>query len=157
VNTKGPKHSVQSDTMNELRLPDHPGTSDLLRTKLAPPRLRASLVVREHLLARLDRRGILVLEDYHVITSPQIHATLAFLIDHLPATLHLLVMTRSDPPLPLARLRAHDELCELRAADLRFSETETAAFLQQALALPPSERITDDQQRAAIKSICHSG
>ncbi len=63
-------------------------------------------------LAELAHGGILVLEDYHVITSPQIHEAVTYLIDHLPATLHLLILTRSDPPLPLARLRVHDDLYE---------------------------------------------
>ena len=94
-------------------------------------------------LAQLASRGIIVLEDYHVITSPQIHESLAYLIDHLPAMLHLLILTRSDPPLPLARLRAHDDLYELHAADLRFSLEETRTFLRQALPFPLStEAIT---------------
>jgi LuxR family maltose regulon positive regulatory protein len=58
------------------------------------------------------------------------------LIDHLPASLHLLLMTRSDPALPLARLRARNELNEIRAADLRFSWEETHAFLKQAIPFP---------------------
>ncbi|MEO8970736.1 MAG: LuxR C-terminal-related transcriptional regulator [Ktedonobacteraceae bacterium] len=84
-------------------------------------------------LAQLARKGILVLEDYHVITSPQIHETVAYLIDHLPAMLHLMILTRSDPPLPLARLRVHSDLYELHAADLRFSQEETRTFLRQTL------------------------
>jgi LuxR family transcriptional regulator, maltose regulon positive regulatory protein len=87
-------------------------------------------------LAQLACGGVLVLEDYHVITTPQIHESVAFLLDHLPATLHLLMLTRSDPPLPLARLRAHGDLSELHAADLRFSLQETRAFLRQALPFP---------------------
>src|SRR6266487_6133076 len=92
-------------------------------------------------LASLPHRGILVLEDYHVITSPQIHETLTFLLDHQPAVFHLIVITRVDPPLPLARLRARGDLCELHAEDLRFSQEETAIFLRQALpaALSPEE------------------
>ncbi len=94
-------------------------------------------------LARLKRRGVLVLEDYHVITSTPVHETMAYLVDHLPITLHLLILTRSEPSLPLARLRAHDDLYELGAADLRFSLEETRAFLQQALPFPLSaETIT---------------
>ena len=87
-------------------------------------------------LARLGCRGVLVLEDYHVITSPQISEALTYLIDHLPTSLHLLMLTRSNPHLPLARLRAHDDLYELDAADLRFSPEETRAFLQQAFPFP---------------------
>src|SRR6266566_7901563 len=94
-------------------------------------------------LARLKRRGVLVLEDYHVITSTPVHETMAYLVDHLPITLHLLILTRSEPSLPLARLRAHDDLYELGAADFRFSLEETRAFLQQALPFPLSaETIT---------------
>jgi LuxR family maltose regulon positive regulatory protein len=89
-------------------------------------------------LAQLAGEGVMVLEDYHVITSPQIHESLVYFIEHLPTTLHLLMLTRSDPPLPLARLRAHDDLYELDEADLRFSCEEMCAFLQQALHFPLS-------------------
>lgn len=61
---------------------------------------------------------ILVLDDYHVIEAQAIHAGLTFLLDHLPPNLHLVIATRADPPLLLARLRARDELLELRAADM---------------------------------------
>ncbi len=84
-------------------------------------------------LAALPAPGILVLEDYHVITSPQIHASVAFLLDHLPDTLHIVLMTRSEPPISLARLRARNQVVEISAADLRFSREETRAFLQQVL------------------------
>ncbi len=89
-------------------------------------------------LASLEQRGILILEDYHAITSQEIHEAVTFLIEHLPATLHVMVLTRTDPPFPLARLRALHELQELRAPDLRFSLEEIATFFQQALAHPPS-------------------
>ena len=94
-------------------------------------------------VALLSNRVILVLEDYHAITDHQVHETLAFFIDHLPATLHLILVTRSDPPLPLARLRARNDLNELRAADLRFTLEETQAFLQLAVPFPlPPEVVT---------------
>jgi LuxR family maltose regulon positive regulatory protein len=70
----------------------------------------------------------LVLDDYHVVRTPEIHEAMTFLVDHLPPRLHLVVATRSDPPLPLARLRARRQLVELRAADLRFDEQEAAAY-----------------------------
>ena len=89
-------------------------------------------------LAGLPHRGILALDDYHVITSRQVHDTLTFLLDHFPATLHLVLITRSEPRLPLARLRARNELSELNAADLRFSLDEIQAFFQQTLRLPLS-------------------
>ena len=84
-------------------------------------------------LAALPAPGILVLEDYHVILFPQIHASLAFLLDHLPDTLHLVLMTRSEPPLGLARLRTRNQVVEINAADLQFSREETHTFLEQIL------------------------
>lgn len=110
---------------------------ELLRSSRRLP-LEAALTAFINDLAQLERRCVLVLEDYHVITSSQIHETVAYLIDHLPAMLHMVIVTRSNPPLPLARLRAHDDLCELHASDLRFSMDETRAFLQQALSFPLS-------------------
>ncbi|HEX7737050.1 MAG TPA: LuxR C-terminal-related transcriptional regulator [Ktedonobacteraceae bacterium] len=87
-------------------------------------------------LAQLAGRGILVLEDYHTINSPRVHETLAFLLDYLPETLRVVLITRADPPLPLARWRVHGDLCELRANNLRFTRQETRAFLQQAFPFP---------------------
>jgi LuxR family transcriptional regulator, maltose regulon positive regulatory protein len=103
-----------------------------------PPPYETLLTSFINNLAQLHGRFVLVLEDYHVIVAHQIHESLTFLLDHLPATLHLLLITRSDPPLPLARLRARDELCELHAADLRFSPAETQAFFAQSISLPLS-------------------
>lgn len=77
----------------------------------------------------------LVLDDYHVIGAEAIHGALAFGIDHLPPRLHLVIATRTDPPLPLARLRARGELTELRAADLRFTPEEAAALLNEGMGL----------------------
>jgi LuxR family maltose regulon positive regulatory protein len=73
----------------------------------------------------------LVLDDYHLIDEPAIHDSLGFLLSHLPPRLHLVIASRSDPPLPLARLRASGQLAELRAADLRFTPQEAAAFLRE--------------------------
>jgi LuxR family maltose regulon positive regulatory protein len=84
-------------------------------------------------LAPLDDELLLVLDDYHVIRQPLIHDALAYLIDHLPDQLHLVLSTRIDPPWPLARLRARNQLSELRALDLRFTRDEAAAFLKQRL------------------------
>ena len=79
-------------------------------------------------LAGSDEDLVLVLDDYHVVHAPEIHEAMAFLVDHLPPQLRLVIATRSDPPLPLARLRARGELAEIRAADLRFTEPETVAY-----------------------------
>ncbi len=84
---------------------------------------------------------LLVLEDYHVITTPLIHESLTFLLDHLPARMHLVILTRVDPPLPLARLRATGELNEFGADDLRFSHEETRDFLSQTLTFLPSPEL----------------
>jgi LuxR family transcriptional regulator, maltose regulon positive regulatory protein len=73
----------------------------------------------------------LILDDYHAIEDTVIHDSLAFLLSHLPPHLHLVISSRSDPPIPLARLRAGSQLVELRATDLRFTSEESAAFLQE--------------------------
>lgn len=78
---------------------------------------------------------ILVLDDYHLIADQRIHDAVAVLLDHLPANLHLVIATRSDPPLPLARLRAHGQLTELRQRDLRFTSDEVAALVRQGSAI----------------------
>jgi LuxR family maltose regulon positive regulatory protein len=88
-----------------------------------------------------QRRAILVLEDYHVITSPEVHQTVSYLVDHLPTTLHAMLLMRGDPPFPLAHLRASGDLTELHAQDLRFSPQETQTFLQQALPFSLSEEV----------------
>ena len=86
-------------------------------------------------LAAFPDQFCLVLDDYHVIENRAIHEGVAFLLGHLPPQMHLILAARSDPPLPLARLRARDQLLELRTADLRFSVDEAAAFLNQVMGL----------------------
>lgn len=86
-------------------------------------------------IAGLDGDVVLVLDDYHVIESLDVHESMLFLVEHLPAQLHLVVGSRADPPWPLAGLRARGELLELRAADLRFTEREAAAYLNEAMEL----------------------
>ena len=85
-----------------------------------------------------NRKGcpyVLVLDDYHVVEAQPIHSALAFLLDHLPPRLHLVIASRADPPLPLPRLRVRNELTELRAVDLRFSSSEAASFLNEVMGL----------------------
>jgi LuxR family maltose regulon positive regulatory protein len=86
-------------------------------------------------LQELPAEVVLVLDDYHSITNTEIHEAVAFLVERLPATLRLVVSTRSDPPLPLAVLRVRGELTEIRAGELRFSEDETSALLNDVLNL----------------------
>src|SRR5512145_917311 len=78
---------------------------------------------------------ILVLDDYQFIHSQAVHEELTFLLEHCPQTLHLVIATRSDPPLPLARMRARGQTVEVRAADLRFREPEAAQFLNDVMGL----------------------
>jgi LuxR family maltose regulon positive regulatory protein len=78
---------------------------------------------------------VLVLDDYHVVEAPEVQDGMSFLVEHLPAQVHLVTAGRADPALPLARLRARGELVELRAADLRFTTDEAAAYLNVAMGL----------------------
>jgi len=82
-----------------------------------------------------DRDCVLVLDDYHLIGVPAVHSAIAYLIDHLPENLRIAIGSRSDPPLPLARLRARGQLLEMRTAGLRFTPDETASFLNEAMRL----------------------
>lgn len=86
-------------------------------------------------IAALDDRIVLVLDDYHVISSAAVHEAVTFLLDHQPPQLHLVLATRADPPLPVSRLRARGQVTELRAADLRFTPAEAALFLNQTIGL----------------------
>ena len=78
---------------------------------------------------------VLVLDDYHAIESPPIDEALTFFVDHLPPQLRLVIASREDPQLPLARLRVRGHLTELRAADLRFTPAEAAEFLNETMNL----------------------
>src|SRR5438132_1885425 len=112
----------------------------LLRSMPQPPfeasLTETALTVFLNALAHCERGGILVLDDYHAITSLRIHQTMTFFLAHLPADMHVIMITRSDPPFSLAGLRARNDLCDVRSSDLRFSPEETAAFLQQMLPVP---------------------
>jgi len=99
------------------------------------PTIEVMLTALINDLAALSGDVAVVLDDYHLITAQPIHDALVFLLDHLPAHMHLVIATRANPPLPLARLRARGELSELRAAELRFTDDEAAAFLNQVMGL----------------------
>ena len=100
----------------------------------APPSLNGLVTALINELA--DQPGadetLLVLDDYHLIDSQPVHASLTFLLEHRPPGLHVVLASRADPPLPLARLRVRGQLAELRAADLRFTAEEAAALLREA-------------------------
>jgi LuxR family transcriptional regulator, maltose regulon positive regulatory protein len=104
-----------------------------------PPTPEAVLAVLVSELASHSGDFALVLDDYHVLTAESIQRGMAFLLEHLPPQLHLILATRADPALPLARLRAQGQLCEVRTADLRFEAVEVRAFLEDVMGLdlPP--------------------
>jgi LuxR family transcriptional regulator, maltose regulon positive regulatory protein len=108
--------------------------SGLLQSPQSPP-IEAVLAALLNELSALSTDVLVVLDDYHVIDARDIQDGMVFLLDHLPPGLHLVIASRADPALPLARLRARGELVELRAADLRFTPDETAAYLNEAMGL----------------------
>jgi LuxR family maltose regulon positive regulatory protein len=113
----------------------HPATGVRSLAPLLAPRVDVVtdvLPVLSAELATLPRRIVLVLDDYHLVTNPEIDESLAFFVEHLPQTLELVLASRSEPPLPLARLRARGELVEIDAQQLSFS-TEEADFLLNTL------------------------
>jgi LuxR family transcriptional regulator, maltose regulon positive regulatory protein len=109
------------------------GAADVL-TQVVLPELLNELTTCESDL-------VLVLDDYHLVTNGVCHASLGFFVDHLPANVHLMVATRVDPPLALARLRASGELVELRIAELGFTSAEAGQLLGEAMGL----ELTADQ------------
>jgi len=104
-----------------------------------PPPTKTLLIHLINALDELQEQVILVLDDYHVISNPQIHQALTYLIDNQPRALHIIVVTRADPPLPISRLRGRSLLCEFRSTDLRFTPTETVAFLNEVMELDLAE------------------
>ena len=100
-----------------------------------PPPIESILISLINDVATIPDRIVLVLDDYHIIVSSPVDKALAFLIEHLPPQMHLVIATRDDPDLPLGRLRASGRLAELRATDLRFSPSEAAEFLNQVMGL----------------------
>ena len=121
--------ALQIDRPSTLLAPRLPGLDEILTPLIN--RLNAS-----------PNPIILVLDDYHLIEATAIHKALSFLIDHQPVPLHLVIAARADPPLPLSRLRARDQLLELRQSDLRFTPDEAAQFLAQVIGQPLAEADT---------------
>ncbi len=114
----------------------------------SPPDSKALITTLLNELTTSSARFILVLDDYHTLDSRSIDEALAFLIDHLPPQVQLVITTREDPQLPLARLRARGQLTELRAADLRFTATEAAEFLTTRWASASRRTISPRWKRA---------
>jgi LuxR family maltose regulon positive regulatory protein len=110
------------------------GVLDVLQSSQPPPP-EALLTALLNEIATISDHFILVLDDYHLINATPVDTALTFLLEHLPRQMHLAITTREDPQLPLARFRVRDQLTELRAADLRFTPAEAAAFLSQVMDL----------------------
>jgi LuxR family maltose regulon positive regulatory protein len=116
----------------------HKGVGESARSLLAAPQPLLEDAIPTILindLAQLEADLVLVLDDFHVIENPSIHTGVSFLLDHMPENFHIVLSTRSDPPLPMARFRARNRLVEIRAKDLRFTTGEAAAFLNQRMDL----------------------
>jgi LuxR family maltose regulon positive regulatory protein len=112
-----------------------PGTGDRLAPLLGPPAPSSFQGLVTALINELaSEEAVLVLDDYHLISSQQVHQSLAFLLEHRPAGMCVVLTSRSDPPLALARLRARDQLTEIREAELRFTPAEAAELLQHVTA-----------------------
>ena len=118
------------------------GVLPMLRAPQPPP-MRSILTALINEFAALPHDCLLVLDDYHLIQAEAIHEALAFLLDHTPPQLHLVIASRTDPPLPLSGLRGRGQLVELHQRHLRFTADEAAAFLNQVMGLDLSaEQVT---------------
>ena len=120
-----------------------PGVGESALTLLQapqPPPIETVLTALLNDLAAMTREIVLVLDDYHVIDTRAVQDGMAFLLDHAPPGLHVVIAGRADPALPLARLRARGELAETRAAELRFTPDEAAAYLNETMGLPLTAR-----------------
>lgn len=106
----------------------------------ATPSIETAITVLINELAVLSTSIILVLDDYHLINQQALHQSLTFFLDNMPDSLHLVIASREDPPLPLARMRVRGQLNEVTAMDLRFTEGEAAAFLNDVMGLGVSPK-----------------
>ena len=106
----------------------------ILQVSQLPP-IDSVLTALLNEIADIPNGFILVLDDYHLVDAKSVDDALTFLIDHLPPQMHVVITTREDPSLPIHRLRARNQLTEIRAADLRFTSSEAAEFLNQVMGL----------------------
>ena len=104
-----------------------------------PPPIESILTALLNEIDTVPDDFVLVLDDYHVIDGSAVEEALSFVLEHLPPGMHLVIATREDPQLPLARLRARGQLSEVRADDLRFTPDEAAEFLNEAMGLSLSK------------------
>lgn len=121
---------------------------ELLRTPQPPAPETVLTLLLNDLLKYQHEDIVLVLDDYHVITNETLQRGMNYLLDHLPSHLHLILSSRTDPPLPLARLRANGQFAEIRVSNLRFAGDEIRTFLQTIMGLMlPAEAIQVLEQR----------
>ena len=119
-----------------------PGTAERVAPLLGPPAPSSFQGLVTALINDLaGEKALLVLDDYHLISARQVHESLAFLVEHRPAGICVVLASRSDPPLPLARLRARNQLTEIRAAELRFTPAEAGELLQHAASALPDASV----------------
>jgi LuxR family maltose regulon positive regulatory protein len=119
---QGQEKDIGADVVSMLQSPQMPSTELLLTSLL-------------NKITATSRDFILVLDDYHTLESKPIDQALGFLLEHLPPQMHVVITTREDPSLPLARLRAQSQLTEVRASDLCFTSDEAAEFLNRVMGL----------------------
>lgn len=113
---------IGDTTLTLLQMPQQP-----------PPEVILTPLIND--IAASSTPFILILDDYHVIQTPAIHQALSFILEHQPSQMHLDILTREDPPLPVARLRARGQVTEIRQGDLQFTTEETAVFLKDIMNL----------------------
>jgi len=113
----------------------HPeiGQDLALASQLPPPEIAVAMLIND--ITAVARPVLLVLDDYHLITTTAIHQAILYLVDHMPATLHLVIISRADPPFSLSRIRVRRQLTEVRVRDLRFTTAEAGDFLHQTMGL----------------------
>lgn len=105
-----------------------------------PPPYKTILTLLLNEIANLEDDFSLILDDYHLIDSKEVDEALTFLIDNMPSQMHILISTRIDPDLPIARLRAQGQMVEIRVADMRFKQSEIAEFMNQTMQLELAEK-----------------
>ena len=111
------------------------GAPTLTLLRAAPSDMEPALAEMLNVLTQHAEEVVLVLDDYHAITNPAVHESISFLINHAPPQLHLVIASRTDPPLPLARWRARGDMVEIRSAELRFTTDEAHEFLIETMGL----------------------
>ena len=118
--------SIQEDVGVEAK--------QLIRSQqlLQPHIILASLI---NALGKIVKPYVLVLDDYQFISEHAVHETMSYFLDHIPTTMHIVIVTRADPPLQLGRMRAHEQMLELRTGDLRFTQEEAIEFMNKVMCL----------------------